>query len=118
SLISSHFGAVTTFCTALKARLRRARPGRCPAQVVCKDAEISRGDRELERRRTARAERAAGRRAYSGAAASRAQRGGSPPGAALPPVGCSAPAGRRHPLQRTPVTAPARAGRAVVLTPN
>jgi hypothetical protein len=44
--------------------------------------------------------------------------GKSPPGAALPPVGCPAPADSQYRFQRTPVTAPARAGRTVVLVPD
>jgi hypothetical protein len=55
------------------------------------------GNRELERRRSARAER--GTRLLQGGSMPRPT-GGSPPGAALPPVGSPASAGSRYMLQR------------------
>ena len=51
---------------------RQAGHGR--AEGVCRDAEISRGESRAGQRRTVRAERATGGRAYSGAAACRALR--------------------------------------------
>jgi hypothetical protein len=63
--------------------------------VACRDAEVSRGNRELERRRTAKAGGERGTRLLRGGSLPRAT-GGSPPGAALPPVGC--PRTRRQPV--------------------
>ena len=111
---------VRSFFTDIKGApsARQAGPG--PAGVVCKDAEISRGNRELERRenRQSQAGGNRGTRLLRGGSMPRPT-GGSPPGAALPPVSCprspqAAGAGSNAPA----VTAPARAGRAVVLTPG
>jgi len=82
--------------------------GPSPADVACRDAEVSRGNRELEPQGTARAGRGCrGTRLLRGGSMPRPT-GGSPPGAALPPVGCprspqaggTAPTRPRWPRQR------------------
>ena len=89
----------------------------CPAKIVCWDTKSAEGNRELERRRNARAER-------TGDAPSPGRQHGAPYG--RKPTGRGAAAGRLPRSRRQagtgsnapPVTAPTRAGRAVVLTPD
>jgi hypothetical protein len=90
---------VTTFYTASRARLRRARPGGAPAEVACKDAEVTRPKYDLEHETAHARAGNRGTRLLQGGSLPRPT-GGSPPGAALPPVGCPEPADSRYPLQR------------------
>ncbi len=98
-----------TFFTSSRARLRRARPGGCPARLRAATRKPQRKSRTgAEGYRHGQAVGRGTRPLRGGSLPS--PTGGSPPGAALPPGGCPAPAGRRYRLQRTPVTAPARSG--------
>jgi hypothetical protein len=97
---------------------RRAGPG--TAQVTRRDAEVTEGNRDLVRRGELAEAWGGGRgtRLLRGGSLPRST-GGSPPGAALPPVGCPRSPQAASPLGNAPtVTAPARTGRAVLLAPS
>ena len=90
---------VTTFPTASRARLRRARPGRA-WPIACEDAEVTGRNRKLARREPPGPSGVAEGRTCSGAAACRALRAGAHRARRCLRSAAPAPAGSRYSHQR------------------
>jgi hypothetical protein len=106
---------VRTFSTVSRARQAARRAGR-GRPILCNNAETTRGRELTQRGVPPELCGGAGNHRYWGGRLPRPM-GASPPGAALPPVGYPAPAGRRFRLQRGPGGRGAKSDRSVLHAP-